>query len=813
MPPQRRFACVLLLAAAACSARGADWSQFRGPDGQGTSPDKGLPVEWSSKKNVVWRTKLPGPGTSSPVTAGDRVFLTCYTGYAEDAKEPGKQQDLRRHLLCLDRKSGRVLWAKEFEPLLPEHEYKGEGSYHGYASSTPATDGERLYVFFGKSGVYCFDLDGKELWHVAVGKNTSGWGSAASPLLYKDLVIVNASVESGALVALDRKTGQEVWRAGGIASAWNTPVLVKPASGEAELVVSVENWLLGLEPGHRQGAVARRRRPPLRLPQRGGARRHRLRHRRRPHVAGGQGGRPRRRDQDPRRLARRTRAPTSPRRSTTKATSTGPAMAAGSSTARTPRPARSFTRSDWSRPPDTVWASPLLADGKLYFVSQHKGTYVVAAGPEYKLLAHNVFEDDDSRTNASPAVSDGQLLLRSDKYLYCVGETPPQPADCAGAAQDRPRGRRGRAGGRALRRRRPTAAERPRRRPDRRQAPPRDGATPAGLRAGGRAAARDRLLLAEIRRLGGKATVEVQAPEWLRSIVGDEALAVFGRIVEIELNERTDGHKEPVPKPLSERVTDDWLKRLAGQDRLRRLELSGTAVTSAGLAHLEGLKDLERLNLCLTAVDDRGFEHLAGLTKMRRMVVCSSKVTGTGFRHLGGMKQLESINLHSSPADDAGLEAIGRLTSLRRLEIVHTRVTDAGLKHLAGLVRLEQLHVHGRETTANALPFLGQLKELYQLDVYDRAASKETLEQAGKLPKLRLLMLVNGTFDDEGVKHLAGAAALEELSLDSAGVTDASIESLAGLHNLRRLHLGRARITPAGRQRLQALLPRAVIVP
>ena len=80
MPSHRRSACVLLLVFGTCSALAGDWSQFRGPHGLGTSSEKGLPVEWSSKKNVVWRTKLPGPGTSSPVTAGDRIFLTCYTG-------------------------------------------------------------------------------------------------------------------------------------------------------------------------------------------------------------------------------------------------------------------------------------------------------------------------------------------------------------------------------------------------------------------------------------------------------------------------------------------------------------------------------------------------------------------------------------------------------------------------------------------------------------------------------------------------------------------------------------------------------------
>jgi sugar lactone lactonase YvrE len=325
--------------------------------------------------------------------------------------------------------------------------------------------------------------------------------------------------------------------------------------------------------------------------------------------------------------------------------------------------------------------------------------------------------------------------------------------------------------------------------------------------------AHDRPLLAEIKRLGGKATLDITAPDWLRSLVGDDGLAVFGRFVEIDLNERTDGHKAPTPRKLSDRATDDWLKQLADQRDLRRLELSGTAVTSAGLVHLKNLTKLERLNVCLTAVDDDGLKYLSGLTQMRRMIVCSSKITGSGFQHLQGMKQLESINLHSSPASDAGLEAIGKLISLRRLEIVHTKVTDAGLKHLAGLVNLRQLHIHGPETTEAALPFLGQLQQLDQLDIYDRAASNQTLEQISKLPRLRLLMLINGVFDDEGVRQLAKIVTLEELTLDSSKITDAALNHLANLRNLRKLHIGRMRITAAGRERLKTLLPKAEIMP
>src|ERR1700732_1841345 len=110
MQHHRRPAFLFLIALGVCSALGADWSQFRGPHGLGTTAEKGLPVHWSSQKNIVWKTRLPGPGTSSPVTAGQRIFLTCYTGYAVGQGNPGKMEDLRRHVLCLDRKNGKILW-------------------------------------------------------------------------------------------------------------------------------------------------------------------------------------------------------------------------------------------------------------------------------------------------------------------------------------------------------------------------------------------------------------------------------------------------------------------------------------------------------------------------------------------------------------------------------------------------------------------------------------------------------------------------------------------------------------------------------
>jgi hypothetical protein len=142
----------------------ADWTGFRGPTGQGISEEKGLPVKRSSTENIVWKVDLPGPGASSPIVVGDKVFVTAYSGYGLK-ENTGDQKDLRRHLLCFNRKTGDKLWDKTFEPKLPEHNYSGEGAYQGYAGNTPVSDGERLYVFFGKSGVYCFDLDGNEKWH------------------------------------------------------------------------------------------------------------------------------------------------------------------------------------------------------------------------------------------------------------------------------------------------------------------------------------------------------------------------------------------------------------------------------------------------------------------------------------------------------------------------------------------------------------------------------------------------------------------------------------------------------------------------
>ena len=407
--------CRYLSVIVVVSALGADWMQFRGLGGSGTSSETGLPTTWSSTENIVWRTKLPGPGTSSPIVLGKRVYLTCYSGYG---LEPGKGEmdKLMRHLVCIDRDKGSILWTKNFKPLLPESKY-GPGSNeseHGYSSSTPASDGKRLYVFFGKSGVYCTDLDGNEIWHADVGKGTHGWGSANSPVLYKNLVIINASIESGSLIALDKDTGKESWRAKGISSSWNTPVLVDVPNGGTELVVNESQAVIGVEPANGKelwrvtgfgGYVC-----PSVVAHKGVV--YLVRDRALAIKAGGRG------DVTNSHVLWRGRGsstvPSPVYYNGYLYWAYGPVYCLDAATG------KEVYRKNLST--GAFYASPLAADGKIYFISRRGGTFVLAAGPTFKELARNQFSDDDSRTNASPIVSDGCLLLRTDRYLVCIGK-------------------------------------------------------------------------------------------------------------------------------------------------------------------------------------------------------------------------------------------------------------------------------------------------------------------------------------------------------------------------------------------------------
>lgn len=420
MKPKTLPLAALTLALAAFSAGAADWPNFRGPNESGVSDEKDLPTKWSDTENLVWKLDLPGRGSSSPVVRGDRVFVTCYTGYGQDAKNPGDPSNLVRHLVCVDRKVGKILWDKEVKAKLPEQAFTGPYiTLHGYASSTPAIDAERVYVFHGKSGVFAYDFDGNEQWQADVGGGTNGWGSGSSPLLYKDFVIVSAAVESSSLVALNRKTGKPEWKTGGLKGFWGSPALVEVPGGKPEIVLSLPNTMRGYDPDTGKELWKSDGIPESYLC---------------PTVV----------SKDGVVYAIGARAGAS---AAVRAGGTGDATKThflwtkrGGSNVTSPAVVDDYMY--WVSDGGTayclktkdgeqvyserlksggVYASVTVADGKIYVMSQKNGTFVLALGPKFEQLAQNKFTDD-STFNGSPAVSQGQIFLRSDKRLYCIGK-------------------------------------------------------------------------------------------------------------------------------------------------------------------------------------------------------------------------------------------------------------------------------------------------------------------------------------------------------------------------------------------------------
>ncbi len=214
----------------------ANWPQFRGSSA-GIAEDKALPVSWSTTENVVWKVDILGKGWSCPIVWGDKVFLTTVAseGHVEEARkglylggDRNKASSAVHHWIvyCFDWRSGKTLWQKTVhkgKPAQPVH------IKNTYASETPVTDGERVYFYFGNVGVFCFDLEGKALWrkNIDPAKMRNNWGTAASPVLHEDrLFIVNDNDEKSYLLALDKKTGKEVFRVDrDEKSNWVTPYI------------------------------------------------------------------------------------------------------------------------------------------------------------------------------------------------------------------------------------------------------------------------------------------------------------------------------------------------------------------------------------------------------------------------------------------------------------------------------------------------------------------------------------------------------------------------------------------------------------
>jgi outer membrane protein assembly factor BamB len=339
---------------------------------------------------------------------------------------------LQRHVICLSRAKGNILWNAAFPNAVPDEHYANFVNLHGYASSTPAVDETGVYVYFGTSGVRAYDHDGKLRWQQSCGTRHTNFGSAASPVLFGNLVIINASVESESVIALQKSSGSEVWRVATTGEARSTPLVVR-AGDSHELVFhrgeTYENG--GPKPSGLAAVDPRNGRELWRCtsldsylnpspiahagviyaigchPNRAVAIR-----------AGGRGELTSTHTLWDIKQGSEVGTPVYYQGHLYWANEeSGLAYCIRAANGEVVYKERLEPR------PGRIYASAVIADGKLYYVSREQGTYLLPAEPRFKLLAHNTIASDQSVFNATPAVSRSQLLLRSDKFLYCIGQS------------------------------------------------------------------------------------------------------------------------------------------------------------------------------------------------------------------------------------------------------------------------------------------------------------------------------------------------------------------------------------------------------
>ena len=459
---------------------GENWARFRGPGGSGKTDAK-VPVSWTPKANLAWKTTLPGSGVSSPIVVGNQVFVTCYSGYGLDREDPGEIEDLTRHLVCVDATTGKQLWRKDVTAIQPEDPFTGIGvTAHGYASHTPVSDGERVYVYYGKTGAIAYDLSGTELWRTSLGTESDpwSWGSSSSPIVHDNLLIVTASAESQAIVGLDKMTGEEVWRqeASGLDGMWGTPTLVKTKNQRTDLVMSVPREIWGLDPAtgklrwYCEATGAEQAHSSLiaagqilfAFTGRGGG-----------SVAVKAGGEGDVTDSNVIWTGRDSARFGSPvgHKTSIYLVSNGVLNKIDAKTGKRLEQTRLSGGSGRgrSRFGGLAYASPVIAGDHLYYLNGKGEMFVFELGEELKQLSINLVTTDSESFGGTPAISNDRMFLRSNKHLYCVADTgsevqpnassnliakadPEEQEDAPGAGRRRGRGRpgggfRGRPGG------------------------------------------------------------------------------------------------------------------------------------------------------------------------------------------------------------------------------------------------------------------------------------------------------------------------------------------------------------------------------
>ena len=219
-------------------AQSEDWPAWGGPSGQGVSKDTDAPTEWGPEKNVRWKLPLPDAGNSTPIVLGSRIFLT-------QATKKGDNIGAVRSTWCVERKNGKVIWKRDVAFEDEELTHKT----NPFCSASPVTDGECVIVSHGSAGVFCYDLEGKELWRRDLGKFQHIWGNASSPVIFEDRCLLNCGPgERTFLIALDKKTGKTLWQkdipggadgSGGNKTwtgSWSTPLIIREGRDDVALV-------------------------------------------------------------------------------------------------------------------------------------------------------------------------------------------------------------------------------------------------------------------------------------------------------------------------------------------------------------------------------------------------------------------------------------------------------------------------------------------------------------------------------------------------------------------------------------------------
>jgi outer membrane protein assembly factor BamB len=420
-----------------------NWPRFRGPSGSGIADSRPLPLAWDgiTGKGVVWKTPVPGVGHSSPVVWGDRVFLTTAISSAPDAhynpKDAGidPSKDVAVHewrVIAMDKNSGRVMWSQTAHRGVPKVKRHVKATQ---ANATPVTDGRVIVAAFGSEGVYAYDMNGALLWKQDVGILDPGywgqpdlqWGFASSPIIYRDLVILQCDIQKNSfMVAFNLKDGTQAWRVSrDEIPAWSTPVIYEGRT-RTELITSGSLYYRGNDPLTGKELWRLRDDTQVKVPS--------------PVIAGDllllSGGNPRGRDfyavrpgatGDISIAAGQERGAHVAWRKTRGSSYTPTPIVYGGllyvcndngvlTVYEAATGAQIYTQRIGTTN-STFSASPVAGRGHLYFSSEDGDVFVVKAGPKYELVAVNRMGE---ALMATPAISDGIMIVRGQQHVFAV---------------------------------------------------------------------------------------------------------------------------------------------------------------------------------------------------------------------------------------------------------------------------------------------------------------------------------------------------------------------------------------------------------